>query len=450
MRAAALHQVVVLTALAALAALAGACSPTGDLEPAGPSDGEDTGAFADTGVTGDDTSTGGDAGDTSPGGDAGDTSASLETGGDTTPDPTLTPSERTLIDLPADSWLKVPGGYGAKCDDKYELEWHAVTGCSALIGSWNSAVWDPVRRQMLLFGGGHDDYAGNEIYAYSTKTLTWTRLTEPSPKPYNKDPLDDGKPVSRHTYDGLTWIDHEAKMLAWGGARSNDGNGTNITWLFNPATKKWTAPPAASEVPPSSYSHSIVYDPVTKQTFVKTVQDFQKLDPSTNGWTRLHDLGYPPYWPRYTYGHPRGTLDTKRRNVWYVGGELYMIYAIDAAKVTTDDWVTTGGGDFDNNAKVTGYPEQRILTGGGDVIKKESPGFDYDSRADQMVAWVGGGPYVLNLTTRGWSRKSGTGAPLTPIGTGTFGRWRYLREYNVFILVTSMDEVYFYKNTAGP
>lgn len=407
--------------------LAAACSDSGSSQDGGP-------ANADGG---------GDPG-ASDGGEASD-----GIGSERAPDPTLTPNEKMLVDLPADSWLKVPVGYAAQCDDTFAADWHAVSGCSALISAWSSGVWDPARRQMLVFGGGHNDYAGNEVYAFSAKTLTWTRLTQPSPKPYNKDPLDDGKPVSRHTYDGLTWIDHETKMLAWGGARSNDGNGTNVTWLFDPALSTWSSP-SGSSVPPSSYDHSIVYDPVTKKAFVKVVQNLFSLDPGTNAWTLLHDLGYPPLWPRYAGGNPRGALDTKRRNVWYVGGNLYMIYAIDTDKTVTDDWVTTGGGAFDNAAAVTGHPEQRIQTGGGDVISKGAPGLDYDARADQMVAWVGGGPHVLDLATKAWTRKSGADAPTAPTGTGTYGRWRYLPEYNVFVLVTTPDAVYFYKNTAGP
>ncbi|MBP7291617.1 MAG: hypothetical protein KBB21_33620 [Nannocystaceae bacterium] len=67
----------------------------------------------------------------------------------------------------------------------------------------------------------------------------------------------------------------------------------------------------------------------------------------------------------------------------------------------------------------------------------------------QMVAWLGGGPYVLDLATKAWTRKSGTDAPVDDLAYGSFGRWRYLCEYNVFILVNSMDDVYFYKHTAG-
>ena len=359
----------------------------------------------------------------------------------------LTDREKQLIDMPSDTFLKVPVGYRAKCDDSGE--WRLVMGCEGLLAAWSSGAYDPMHHQMLLFGGGHMDYGGNEVYAFDVKTFGWSRLTEPSKGPYDKDPLDDGRPVSRHTYDGLTWIEHTATMMAWGGARATSGGGTNVTWFFDPATKSWKNP-AVTDAPGGSYDLSLVYDPVTKKVFEKGGEAFNVFDFATSTWKKVRDFGYPPYWPRYAGGHPRGTLDTKRRVAWFVGGGLYMLYAIDSDEFVTDKWITTGGGDFDNSAVAGGYAGEAIKTGGGDVIGAGAPGLDYDAKADQMVAWTGGAPYALDLATKVWTRKKGAGdLPPPPTDTGTYGRFRYLREYNVFVLVTSSDAVYFYKNTPG-
>jgi len=83
------------------------------------------------------------------------------------------------------------------------------------------------------------------------------------------------------------------------------------------------------------------------------------------------------------------------------------------------------------------------------VITAAAPGLTYDAKADQIVAWVGGGPWGLDLTNKVWTQRSSDGAPADSTSTGTYGRFRYLPEYNVFLLVTSMDAVFFYKNTAG-
>ncbi len=350
--------------------------------------------------------------------------------------------------MPADSWLTVEEGYIDQCDDDPDLEWHAVVGCTAVISAWGGGAWDPSSRQMLLWGGGHNDYAGNEVYAFSTSTGKWSRLTEPSPGPYDLDILGDGQPVSRHTYDGLAWMEESDYLYAWGGSRAKDGFATGITWGFDPKSTTWTdlapEPPLAAE-----YSASAVYDPVSKLVYIKLVEGLMAYDPLAHTYEKLWDLGFPPEWPRYALGHPTGTLDSARGLIWYVGNGLYMVYEIGSNTIVTDEWITTGGGDFSNIDVVEGYRGQLIETGGGDLITASAPGLEYDSKADELVGWVGGGPYVLNLTDKTWSVKSAVGAPIMPTATGTFGRFRYIEAYNVFILVTETNAVHFYKNSAG-
>ncbi len=363
----------------------------------------------------------------------------------------FTESEQLLINLPADSWYRVPKGYIEKCDDTFTLPWHAIMGCVGLVSAWNSGVWDPLNRQMLLWGGGHADYAGNELYAFRTRDFTWSRLTEPSLGPYNRDPLDDGKPVSRHTYDGLTWDDNKNVMLAWGGSRSMDGGGTDVTWTFDPTSKVWANQQPSGSVPRASYDHTLVYDPASKTAFLKKTQGFFAYDTVANKWSSIANFGLAPYWPRYAAGSPRGTIDTKRQLLWVLGGRLYMVYDILNKKFVTDEWITTGGGTFTNaqDGSLSQFPDQHIVTGGGDVIVPAAPALDYDSKADSLVAWVGGGPYVLNFDSKTWIAKSSQGAPEKPLTHGTFGRFRYIKKYNVFILINGSKDVYFYKHTAG-
>src|SRR5215475_9419554 len=53
----------------------------------------------------------------------------------------------------------------------------------AVMYAWSSGVYDSDRDQLVVFGGGHTDYSGNEVYAFGPITGTspkWTRLTDPS------------------------------------------------------------------------------------------------------------------------------------------------------------------------------------------------------------------------------------------------------------------------------
>jgi hypothetical protein len=57
---------------------------------------------------------------------------------------------------------------------------------------------------------------------------------------------------------------------------------------------------------------------------------------------------------------------------------------------------------------------------------------------------------VLDLASRIWAPGSSTGAPANQVGTGTYGRFRYVSYLNAFILVNAPgDDVHFYKLTAG-
>ena len=118
----------------------------------------------------------------------------------------------------------------------------------------------------------------------------------------------------------------------------------------------------------------------------------------------------------------------------------------------TDAWVTTGGGAYTNQACVgQNHPDQLFQSGGGNIYDVAAPGIDYDAATDALVGWPNAGaPYALDLSTRVWTAGGSDGAPTSKNSIGTYGRWRYVGAYNVFILVNSVDEnVYFYKNSAG-
>ena len=41
--------------------------------------------------------------------------------------------------------------------------------CRMVIGAWSSGVADTVQDKLFIWGGGHVDYGGNEIYALDFK-----------------------------------------------------------------------------------------------------------------------------------------------------------------------------------------------------------------------------------------------------------------------------------------
>jgi hypothetical protein len=392
-----------------------------------------------------------------PEGGASDTAGNGDTSVPSCDAGSFSADEQILVNLPADSWYTVKGSsfLGAKvCANVGGVE-----GCAAIIDDWSGGVFDPVHDKMVIWGGGHDGYWGNEVYTFDPATFTWAMATMPSAADGNTpcaDPLPDGNPVSRHTYDQIAYVTHANRMWSHGGAMAPCGFSTPLTWTLDFDAKKWTNMNPMGKVDPTSFGYyggASAYDPGTKKVFLRTVEGFQSYDFDANTWTLLQDFGSAPLWPRYeVYGNKRGAIDTKRSLFWDVGGGDVFVWDIAMGKIVTGDWVTSGGGAYDNgDASAKGYPNEDFMTGGADVLDFDGPAFDYDAVADQFVAWVGGPADVLDLTSKKWTVKSGAGASPPPTSQrGVYGRFRYIARYNVFILVDGPnDDVAFYKNTAG-
>ncbi|MEB2313469.1 MAG: hypothetical protein OZ921_15030 [Sorangiineae bacterium] len=230
-------------------------------------------------------------------------------------------------------------------------------------------------------------------------------------------------------------------------ARARDGSGTNVTWTFADATG-WTqhAPGVGGLMLATAYHRA------SRRIFVNATETLHIYDVDGDSWSQAPGFRYKPYWPRCTGSDRTAAIDPRRGLFWSVGSKMVLVWDIASGKAVTDDWKTTGGGDYTNEAKVMPtYPAQLFESGGGDIYDASAPGFDYDSASDELVAWPNrGAPYALDLDAKTWSAGSATGAPESKNSGGTYGRWRYAREYNVFILVNSVDEnVHFYKHTEG-
>lgn len=367
----------------------------------------------------------------------------------------LTELERTLIELPPDSWYDAPGTPMREVCVPDSAGVHGASGCGAIVAAWGGGALDTRRQRLLIWGGGHNDYYGNELYAFDLRRGRWERLTEPTPPTPGwlpQDPLYDGNPVSRHTYDGVEYAANVDVLFAQGGSRANDGSGTSITWRLDLATLTWAQGAAGGS---GDLTQAAAYDPNGGQIFTRGNQQLLAYHLEEDRWERLAGFGESPLWPRYErWGDKTGAFDPTRDLFWSVGSGDILVWDATERRIVTDDWVTEGGGDY-TNAEFAGIgahrPEQLFVSGGGDVYDAPAPGFDYDPTTDSFVGWPNAGaPRILDLTTKRWSLGSADGAPTSRTSGGTYGRFRYVAAYNVFVLVTSVDEdVHFYKHTAG-
>lgn len=116
---------------------------------------------------------------------------------------------------------------------------------SLIIGAWSSFAWNSDLGSVMLFGGGHANYAGNEVYLWSGTTGEWSRASLPSALNSNWYVPDNSAPQSAHTYDNQVYLPVNQMFLTLGGAAIPLGNNFNAQvngtvirtgpWMFDPS-----------------------------------------------------------------------------------------------------------------------------------------------------------------------------------------------------------------------
>lgn len=116
-----------------------------------------------------------------------------------------------------DGWCKVSddvfNNVRLSDDEASSLDVRGSIGSRAVMTAWNGGALDPDNLIMYFHGGGHNDYYGNEWYAYDIRAGLFERLNDPSPlthhyynaglNRYCRVPDPELSPNSAHTYDGV-------------------------------------------------------------------------------------------------------------------------------------------------------------------------------------------------------------------------------------------------------
>ncbi|SFO29962.1 PEP-CTERM protein-sorting domain-containing protein [Nitrosospira briensis] len=98
----------------------------------------------------------------------------------------------------------------------------------AIVKAWSSFAWDTTRGNLILWGGGHANYAGNEVYVWDGATGDWGRGSLPS-RLENGFVVDSAAPQSSHTYDNNLYLPVNDMFLTLGGASWPTGGGFQKT-----------------------------------------------------------------------------------------------------------------------------------------------------------------------------------------------------------------------------
>lgn len=148
----------------------------------------------------------------------------------------ITPAFDQLIEsMPENSWLKVSSNqFDAGIWPDPDLL-PAPYQAGGILKAWSSLAWDSSRAQLILWGGGHANYAGNEVYTWDAESGAWGRASVPSAlkeiqNQFNNRP--DSVPVdhpnvpqSSHTYEGNVYLPVIDRFVTFGGAAWKSGHG---------------------------------------------------------------------------------------------------------------------------------------------------------------------------------------------------------------------------------
>jgi hypothetical protein len=260
----------------------------------------------------------------------------------------------------------------------------ANSGFKGLL-AWSSAAFDTQRDRLLIWGGGHADYSGNEVYAFDMNTLSWSVVWGPSPLSAipgvggsGVEKYSDGNPSARHTYDGLEYIPTTDQLWGLGGALWPSGNGSKLTWTMDLDTPAWQQRTTAV-IPDRVGWVKAAFDPVTEKVFLQCQYNFYKYDPSTGIYSKAGSGPGAGMWS----ADSSGALDYHNRQLVMIGSGLFKTRNLNSM-ILSDNLPTTGSGN---------------------IVSANAPGFDYDPVSKKFVAWHSGTDvYTVDSENWQWNR----------------------------------------------
>jgi len=298
------------------------------------------------------------------------------------------------------------------CNDGFP-EVCANSGCGGIF-AWSSGAYDSRRSQLIVFGGGHSDYFGNELYALSLNDVSMTRLTDPGL------PLADEctwstasgtQPASRHTYDTLLYLTHADRLFVFGGSMPPCGYLSQDTWTYSFADAKWELHEPTGPKPRAVPGIVADYDAMTQRVFLHDDAALYSYDLETDAFELLLENDSIDY-------HMTGVVDPVARKLVLVGAGDVFVYALD--------------GDH--------TPTSLATTGADDLVASVYPGLAFEPASGKIVAWNGGdSAYSLDLGTGVWSALNSPAGPGPANETGTYKRWSYVGESS-FALVNGPSQ----------
>lgn len=187
-----------------------------------------------------------------------------------------------------------------------------LCGVPIQVTDYSRFTYDPVRHQLLLFGGGHASTPRSDVDVFDFVTLEWSSAYAPTPLAEltlaNYDPvltrwISTDHPIARHTYDQLVLVPTTGDLVML--ARGHGGAYCTGEWgwesgrvaHYDPDTTDWTwSATAINGYGGSDPYPAAEYDPVSGQIVVLGHTGLWTYDPVSRVLTQrqevARDLGY--------------------------------------------------------------------------------------------------------------------------------------------------------------
>ncbi len=292
-------------------------------------------------------------------------------------------------------------------------------GCNSVTEAWGGAAFDTDGNRMLLTGGGHADWGGNEVYELDLDSGMMRRLNNPSYPIRDGCLFDsvyvDGRPVSRHTYNHLEYLPDADLLFLFGGSRWYCGYFGDDTWTFDPALDSWTQR-SDVDAPDANFGTGTVRDPVSGLIYAHDVYRLRSYDPVQHTWSIRSNN------PGSLSAYKQAVIDPVRRR--------YLIYTAGTRRLY---W-------YDISASSGMLTMQTLDTLSCSFMDEDAAGWVYEPQLDRLVAWNDGDSVqLLNPDTGECSTQTFPGGP-TATATGTYGRFRYAARSGVILSCNRIDD----------
>ncbi|ADJ28607.1 DNRLRE domain-containing protein [Nitrosococcus watsonii] len=368
---------------------------------------------------------------------------------------------------------------------------------SRIIGAWSSFAWDSNRGDLIIYGGGHANYNGNDVYRWRGTTRRWERASLPSQ--ITEDdlgfimPVDgpDAAPPSAHTYDNNIFLPVADRFLTFGGAASQHGG--PYMRQVNASTARETGPylfdPSRADpnkVGGTTGSHvqregshpeivggnmwenrdiygNIPGNPSLPASFVNGGTAYAV----ENGADVVYVVGNSGSTAQALYKYTMKDINDPAQDTWKQMGRFWggindqgaAAYDPDLnVVVKTSDrkftyWNLNTAGPENNNIIFTPHDPS------GRFKLSRTDGIDYDPVRGQYLIWKGNGKVWAmqapsSVSPHGWTVSKQpiptSAVPAGDVETGILGKWKYIASLDAFMGLqgNTNGDVWLYKPMA--